>query len=67
MLVIEYRKGKAAVVKFRRDWDRTKVGTGYVPPMQKLAVFRDSYVLQTTLLNEKWDDTYSNLGPRITW
>jgi hypothetical protein len=50
MLVIEYNEGKAAAVKFRKDWDRTKIGTGYAPPLQRISVFRDAYALQTLLL-----------------
>lgn len=50
MLVTEYTTDGRTIVRFRKDWNPTRISKGYVAPLKNYVVSEDACKLQRALL-----------------
>lgn len=50
MLVTEYTSDGRTIVRLRKDWNPTRIGKAYMPPIKNHVQSKDAYRLQSALL-----------------
>ena len=50
MLVVEYHRNGTTTVRFRKDWNPSRIGKAYTPPIRNHVASKDAYSIQTALL-----------------
>ena len=52
MLVTESTSNGRTIVKVRKDWNPSRIGIAYTPPLQRIVPSATAYKLQTALLRK---------------